>query len=62
MHGIVYTDSGNAVRQNKVFQQILEERINIPLTIVQNEEEAAYGASLCALSALGHLSKRQLPV
>ena len=61
-HMAKLTASGNAVRQNKVFQQILEERFNIPLTIVQNEEEAAYGASLCALSALGHLSKRQLPV
>lgn len=54
--------SGNAVRQNRAFQQILEERFHMPLTIVQNEEEAAYGASLCALSAFGHLSKRQLPV
>ena len=61
-HMAKLTASGNAVRQNRAFQQILEERFHMPLTIVQNEEEAAYGASLCALSALGHLSKRQLPV
>ena len=61
-HMAKLTASGNAVRQNRAFQQILEERFHMPLTIVQNEEEAAYGASLCALSALGHLSKRQLSV
>lgn len=54
--------SGNAVRQNKVFQQILQDRFNMPLTIGQNKEEAAYGASLCALSAAGLLTKHQFPV
>ena len=54
--------SGNAVRKNRAFQQILEERFHMPLTIGQNEEEAAYGASLCALLATGQLPKRQLPL
>ena len=54
--------SGNAVRQNKVFQQILQDRFNMPLTIGQNKEEAAYGACLCALSAAGLLAKHQLPL
>ena len=54
--------SGNAVRKNSIFQQILAERFHMPLTIGQNEEEAAYGASLCALYSSGQLSKNQLPV
>ena len=54
--------SGNAVRKNSIFQQILAERFHMPLTIRQNEEEAAYGASLCALYSSGQLSKNQLPV
>ena len=48
--------SGNAVRKNPAFQKILEERFRMPLTLVQNEEEAAYGASLCALYSSGQLS------
>lgn len=51
--------SGNAVRKNPVFQEIIKEHFHMPLTIVQNEEEAAYGASLCALSATGYLSLKE---
>lgn len=54
--------SGNAVRKNLIFREILEERFHMPLTVEQNEEEAACGASLCALSASGHLPKHRLPV
>ena len=53
---IKLTASGNAVRKNPAFQKILEERFRMPLTLVQNEEEAAYGASLCTLYSSGHLS------
>lgn len=55
-HRTKLTASGNAVRKNPAFQKILEERFRMPLTLVQNEEEAAYGASLCTLYSSGHLS------
>ena len=45
--------SGNGIRRNKALQHILSGRFGMPLTVAQNEEEAAFGAavSACAMTA-----------
>lgn len=42
------TASGNGVRQNRYFQQVLQQEFGLPLTIAPFEEEAACGAALYA--------------
>ncbi len=51
--------SGNGVRQNPVFQQILSQRFQMPLEVVENQEEAAFGGAVSALAAIGELSLEQ---
>lgn len=45
--------SGNGVRKNEVLQAILAQRFEMKLSVVEHEEEAAAGAALTALFALG---------
>ena len=51
--------SGNGARRNPVLRKILEERFQMPLQVVENEEEAAFGAAISALGAIGKLSLNQ---
>lgn len=48
--------SGNGVRKNKELQTILQTRFQMPLEVVPNEEEAAFGAAITSLAATGALS------
>lgn len=48
--------AGNGVRQNPALGQIIAQRFHMPLTLVENQEEAAFGAALGALAANGQLS------
>lgn len=41
--------SGNGIRRNEIFQHILSDLFGMPLTVEQNEEEAAYGAAISSL-------------
>ncbi len=45
--------SGNGIRQNKVLQRIISETFHKPLKIPMHKEEAAFGAILYALTAVG---------
>lgn len=49
--------SGNGVRQNETLQTILANCFGMELTVVQNEEEAASGAAITALAAMGNHSE-----
>lgn len=49
--------SGNGVRNNRILQQILEQKFGIRLHIPKHNEEAAYGAALYALTESGVFSK-----
>lgn len=51
--------SGNGVRKNDALQKILQDRFKMSLEIVQNEEEAAFGAAISSLAATGRLSLNQ---
>lgn len=51
--------SGNGVRKNTALQAILQERFGMPLEIVPYEEEAAFGAAISSLAAIGRLSVEQ---
>lgn len=51
--------SGNGIRKNKILQKIFQTRFEMPLEIVQTEEEAAFGAAVSSLSALGEVSLKQ---
>lgn len=42
--------SGNGIRKNKFLQNILCDYFGMPLTVEQNEEEAAFGAAISALA------------
>lgn len=48
--------SGNGVRRNVELQQILSRQFGMPLTVENNEEEAAYGAAISGLAGTGSLS------
>lgn len=48
--------SGNGVRRNKNLQIILADRFGLPLEVVKNEEEAAFGAAAGGLAAAGRIS------
>ena len=52
--------SGNGLRQNKLMQELAEERFGMKLAIPQYQEEAAYGAALYALAATGKEQLRQI--
>lgn len=45
--------SGNGVRRNKFLQDILSKRFNMSLEVEKNEEEAAYGAAISSMIAIG---------
>lgn len=51
--------SGNGIRKNKTLQQILQTRFEMPLEVVQTEEEAAFGAAISSLTAIGEVSLEQ---
>jgi sedoheptulokinase len=41
--------SGNAIRKNSLLRKVLENRFGSSLIIPKNDEEAAFGASLCSI-------------
>ena len=45
--------SGNVIRKNFFFRQMVEKTFNIPLNIPYFSEEACIGAALCAVKGLG---------
>ncbi|OQA49096.1 MAG: Glycerol kinase [Firmicutes bacterium ADurb.Bin300] len=47
--------SGNGIRKSAVWQKLFEERFNMKLTVSENKEEAAYGASVFANKAFNNL-------
>ena len=51
--------SGNGVRRNPYLQRALAETFSMPLSLVEAQEEAAFGAALSALSATGWLSLKE---
>ena len=52
--------SGNGIRKNKLMQELAEEIFGMPLAIPQYQEEAAYGAALYAVSAIGREELRDI--
>lgn len=46
--------SGNGLRRNPHLRRIIAQRFGLPLELSQNEEEAACGAALFALTRFGH--------
>ncbi|WP_274652276.1 sedoheptulokinase [Paenibacillus humicola] len=50
---IAAAGSGNGIRKNPVLQRLLQERLNLPLTLAATQEEAAYGAAVYAAAAAG---------
>ncbi len=50
----ILVGSGNAIRKNKLLREAFEERFNKKLIVPAHAEEAAYGASLCAVVGSGH--------
>ena len=55
----VLVASGNGVRQNPALQQLLSRRFRMPLQVVENQEEAAFGGAVSGLAAVGALSLEQ---
>ena len=51
--------SGNGVRRNTALQNILQDRFGMPLEVERNEEEAAFGAAVSGLIAVGACSMEQ---
>lgn len=51
--------SGNGVRRNPCLQCALAETFSMPLSLVEAQEEAAFGAALSALGATGRLSLKE---
>ncbi len=49
----ILVGSGNALRRNRLMQRMAEEIFGMRLSIPAHEEEAAYGAALCAMAASG---------
>ncbi|TBL80439.1 sedoheptulokinase [Paenibacillus thalictri] len=45
--------SGNGIRRNPALQRMLSESFGLPLAISEHDEEAAYGAALCAGAGCG---------
>ena len=54
--GSAIAASGNGVRRNKKLQTILADRFQMPLEVVENEEEAAFGAAVSGLVGTGRIS------
>ena len=54
--GTAIAASGNGVRRNKKLQTILADRFQMPLEVVENEEEAAFGAAVSGLVGTGGIS------
>ncbi len=51
--------SGNGVRRNTALQNIIQDRFGMPLEVERNEEEAAFGAAISSLIAVGACSLEQ---
>lgn len=51
--------SGNGIRKNALLQDIMQECFRMPIEVERNEEEAAVGAAISALAAIGELSVEQ---
>lgn len=51
--------SGNGIRRNTLLQDIMQECFGMPIEVEKNEEEAAVGAAISALAAIGELSVEQ---
>lgn len=47
--------SGNGARRNPALRRALEERFQMPVALVDNQEEAAFGAAVSALAAVERL-------
>lgn len=45
--------SGNAVRKNVLLRKSIEEKFKLPVFIPQHQEEAAFGACICAIAGGG---------
>ncbi|MBR2571176.1 MAG: hypothetical protein IKE30_03500 [Clostridia bacterium] len=45
--------SGNGIRRNPLMRQLAEEMFALPLRVPAHEEEAAFGAALCAMERIG---------
>ena len=59
LHPDVLVASGNGVRRNPFLQHALAETFAMPLSLVEHQEEAAFGAALSALESTGRLSLRE---
>lgn len=51
--------SGNGIRKNALLQDIMQECFGMSIEVEKNEEEAAVGAAISALAAVGELSVEQ---
>lgn len=51
--------SGNGIRKNALLRDIMQECFGMPIEVEKNEEEAAVGAVISALAAIGELSVKQ---
>ena len=51
--------AGNSVRRNKALRHILSNLFGLPLTVEQNEEEAALGAAISSLAMIESISLEQ---
>ena len=55
----VLVGSGNGLRKNRLMQRMAEEIFGLRLVIPAHQEEAAYGAALCAMAASGRAASLQ---
>jgi sedoheptulokinase len=51
----ILVGSGNGIRKNHLLHRAFEERFGCPLQISKYREEAAFGASVCAMVGSGHI-------
>ncbi len=52
-HAVHLVGSGNGLRKNMLMRRLAEEMFGLPLKVTACEEEAACGAALCAMTAVG---------
>lgn len=53
------TASGNGVRKNHHLQEIMSKKFDMKLQMAEHEEEAAYGAALSGMIAIGKLTLKE---
>lgn len=51
--------AGNGIRRNEALQHILSNMFGLPLTVEQNEEEAAFGAAVSSFAMIESISLEQ---